>query len=284
MVTIIFKDTQPIPQPLEGVLAKVFKDNQLIVAGTSNEEGIIIFDIPDDTYELIVSYPGHYGYMVKNPYKLVVDGDVKYEIRITMPADEAPENPYICRCSGVITNSALETVSSGELEFTLLDDVVRVDNIGLSRKNIVCKIVDGRAEVNLIRGCTYHVRIPWRAFSRVIEVPDIPVADLNHVLFPSVARVEFEPSTLTLAVGEEKEVYPRVYLTSGVVKEGALALVWVNFEIENTSVALITSFRRLIIKGISPGKAKLLARQKNQGYVTIPESLSSFFLPITITT
>lgn len=274
LVTVSFLDTQVVPQPVEGVQAKLYQGTTFITASTSGPSGVVTWDIATGDYDMIVSLPGRPGYSVTNPYRLTVLGAPNtnaFQVSVELYQLPQSDNPEVfCRCSGFVYKLD-GSLYSGIIRL-YMDEVPQlfIDPSGFPvmklGDHVDCDIFRGYAEVNLIRGARYRVDIPgFRPTEWFVRIPERAAAHLPDVLFPVPLSVDFTLASLDLAVGETRILYPSVTFRSGLVVSGAdleQADCWpVSFNVDNSEVVSVTARTdgSLAVAGCSVGSAVVTA-------------------------
>jgi len=274
ITTVAFLDTQVVPQPVEGVQAKLYQGTTFITAATTGPSGVLTWDLAAGNYDMIVSLPGRPGYSVTNPYRLAVLGPPNtnsFQVSVELyqlPVSDDPTN--FCRCSGFV-NTLSGDRFNGVIRF-YLDEAPQLflDPSGFPLAglgdHVDCDIFRGYAEVNLIRGARYRVDIPgFRSTEWFVRIPERSSAHLPDVLFPVPLSVDFTLTDLSIAVGEIRTLHPSVTFRSGVVVSGAdleQADCWpVTFSVDNPEVVSVTARAdgSLEVAGIAAGSAVVTA-------------------------
>ncbi len=274
LVTVSFLDTEVVPQPVEGVQAKLYQGMTFITAATSGPSGVVTWDLAAGDYDMIVSLPGRPGYSVTNPYRITVLGPPNtndFQISVELYQIPLPDNPAMfCRCSGFVYKLSGDPYD-GVIRF-YVDEVPQLF-IGPSGFPVMtlgeysdCDVFRGYAEINLIRGARYRVDIPgFRSTAWFVRVPERASAHLPDVLFPVPLSVDFTLSDLSLTVMETRILYPSVTFRSGLVVSGTAleeAGCWpVSFNVDNPEVVSVTvrTDGSLAVTGRSVGSAVVTA-------------------------
>jgi len=246
--TLRFVDNAVPPVRLQGVTVKIYVSGTLFRQGTSNADGELLFDdIPAGDHRVVVGFPMNSGFQINNPYALeVTDEDALFTFPLSRVQDPVGD-AVMCCCSGYFFDTFGEPIEDASLRFRPVNAFnVYSDagfHSGVLMKEVYCKVLDGYAEINLLRGYTYQVDVPWmRVNDWRITVPDDVSANLPLVLFPFVDSVSFDPEAVALDVGETETIDVSVLFTSGLVVSGESAGAdWpVSFEVDHPEVVSIT--------------------------------------------
>jgi hypothetical protein len=274
ITTVAFLDTEVVPQPVEGVQAKLYQGTTFITAATTGPSGVLTWDLAVGNYDMVVSLPGRPGYSATNPYRLAVLGPPNtnsFQVSIELYQLPVADGDVFCRCSGFVYQLNGDRYN-GVVRFYLDEvpqlfiDVPSGFPTAMLGDHVDCDIFRGYAEVNLIRGARYRVDIPgFRSTEWFVRIPERASAHLPDVLFPVPLSVDFTLTDLALAVGEVRVLYPSVTLRSGVVVSGAdleQADCWpVVFVIDSPEVVSVTARTNgsLEVAGIAAGEAVVTA-------------------------
>jgi len=219
-VVVTFLDDDTPANPLAGVVANFTQGGTLIVSATSAANGEATVSIPAGVYNIIVSYPGIYGYSVTNPYQItVVTNNETYDIELGLFVHPVATGMY-CRCSGHFLDSAGATITDAYIYFQPDDIPLRYGNAGTFPLTAECQITDGYGSIDLIRGGVYWVMIPGLKDRYRVTIPDSAWASLPDVVFPIVYSVSFDPASVTFDTGDTATVAVTVTYRSGLELSG----------------------------------------------------------------
>lgn len=218
--------------------------------------------------------------------------DVKGET-FTLPV---ATDARLCRASGFFKDAAGRSLPW--LDITLINDFkpAIVDGYGVLGSKIQLRTdADGYVEVDLYRGGEYRAMIQSIqaaevdttgaiVFDRELVIPDQASVSLVDLFFPVVGEITWDPSTVSLAVGEGLELLTAVVGTDYRALEGT-AHEDVLYEIADTDIATV-SIREdmLVITAVAAGTTELTATRRDQTIVSIPAAgITGSPLSITVT-
>lgn len=257
------------PDPILGAKVALYKDNMHIVSGMTNDEGIVIFDLPSDNYLAICSIPNRVDYFINNPWLVDLTSDSVFTIPFIFNASKEASAPY-CHCYGYITDSFGNLVTQGTIRLTPVDvPNIISGSLVLYGINLV-EIVDGYASVDLIRNGYYAVELPtiYRNTNYVIKVPNLPYANLADVLMPIPRMVVFDSQRITLYVGESKEVSFKVIYRSGLELSGVELMKQDKFTVVIGDSSIITcsgvqNNANFTVTGLAPGATTVTLKKSS---------------------
>jgi hypothetical protein len=278
--------SQGVPaDPVAGVLVRVYDEAgaTVITEGITDVQGQVEFllngDDPPTRYQLRTYKPG-----VSVPQPKYVD--------VYSPGSAAPTgtnaflindanvfvrpqslDSRLCRLSGFIRDPAGRYRPGKDIHFIYrYTPLVVGDELVLGDKIAVRTDRNGYAQVDLWRNGVYRAVIEGHENAgRNIHVPDLPSANINHVLFPRPHRVLFDPPPpWAVAVGSTLEVGVQVELSSGYVVDGA-ALRDVDYSVEGSGVALQVLDDRLVLTRSMVGTGTLRVRRLISSIAYVPD-------------
>jgi len=195
----------------------------------------------------------------------------------------AATDPLLCRCSMFFRDARLQPRKGQILVLAPLEEPALVAGDALAMTKITLKSdKDGYVQTDLVRGA--RMLAYTRGLddvARTIVVPDAPSANLADMLFPVVARVTFTPATLSLQVGETKDLTPVVVSSSGLILSGA-ALEDVEYTTDADVAAGSSDGTKLSITGVAAGTTQVDVLRKDTSVITTP-SVPVVYTPPLIT-
>ena len=201
----------------------------------------------------------------------------------TMPT--SPDT-RLCRASGFFRDGAGRPYANVEIFFIAQFRPAIVDGRAIIGERIFLRTDSaGYAQVDLFRNGQYRATLQsLEDFTKVVVVPDRASVSIVDLLFPVVTKIDWDPSAVSVAVGEDQELYTTVTASDFRVLTGT-ALEDVAYEIEDPTIAGITKLTdKLVISGLQPGTTNLKATRMDQTVVVIPSSdIVNYLLPITVT-
>ncbi|MFW9801210.1 MAG: Ig-like domain-containing protein [Candidatus Thorarchaeota archaeon] len=292
-VQIFVVDQQtPTPAPIENVLVRIFNaaGDTFITQNYTDALGVADFTLdgndPPNEYQIRLSktgiaFDGSLGDDSKSPQLIEIyspaasspsgtnDFTVKGETFIRPVATD----PYLCRASGFFRSSDGQPYPNLDVIFTPRFKPAIVDGNSVMWGPINTRTDEnGYLEIDLFRSGEYSVLLEsLEDCPRLIVVPDASSINIVDLLFPVVAQVTFNPSSLAIIVGEEADVIPTVTASDQQVLEGT-ALADVEYTISDNSVATLSIQNdKLVITGASAGTAQVDVARLDESIVIIPD-------------
>jgi hypothetical protein len=319
LVTLAVKTDELTPQPVEGVTALVFDgtDTYLTELETDSAgEAILALDGDPD--------PGRL-YIVRLrplPGQVVVDG-ITHTIYVheplvspatnifdfTVSEEELPAStdPNMCLMSGTLVDQALRPLSKVNLRFMPLlnDPEIKLsgfpfptDPAIIQRQVLLREAVfqtgpDGKVQVLLPRKAIYEVHIhgfelPGTFPGAQIQVPDSAGAQLEDVLFPYVATVEWSTDTVALAVDDTEQVTVSSTGSNDQDIQDALIGGFLEFVVDDPAVAEVSFDDGVLsITGLAAGVAQITAVRVEGTYAPrvpdVPDLITAPSTSVTVT-
>jgi hypothetical protein len=319
IVKFVVQTDDLTPLPVEDVRLKVFDaaDTFLteLLTDSSGEGDLVLDGDPD---------PGrNYIIRLRPPAGLVVIDGPTQVVKVHEPLvapntnifdfvtseEELPQStdPDMCLMSGFLVDQALRPLENMKLRFIpLLEDPdARVsgfpfpsDPTVLQRQMLLREAVfqtdsDGYVEVLLPKKACFEVHIhgfemPGLPTVAQIQVPDALAAQLEDVLFPFTASVEWGSAALPVTLGETEELTLDV-LGSNDQEIAASIMIdaLLEFTIDDTDVAIfqLNEDGNLLITGLSAGTAELsVARKPDTFAPRVPDVPDLIVTPSTTVT
>lgn len=304
-VRVFVKDQQtPTPAPIANVLVRVFDATgaTFLTQDYTDALGIADFtldgDDPPNEYQIRLSktgvaFDGNLGDDSKSPQLIEVysppaaapSGTNDFTVRGETFLRPVATDPRLCRASGFFRRADGEPYPSLDLIFTPRFKPAIVDGDGVMWGDINVRTdEDGYVEIDLYRGGEYAVEIETLEDDlRSIVVPDASSENLVELLFAVVEQVTFDPTSLSMAVGDEEDVIPTVTASDQRVLEGA-AITDVVYEVEDTEVASVSMQEdKIVITALKAGSTQLTVSRRDESIVVIPDTgITHTPLPITV--
>lgn len=208
---------------LEGAIVRVYSEDggTFITYGVTDSAGRVTLDLPDSTTYWVRFFQESYAF----DSQLTVDADsgassntfsVEGEYLLEYPPSA---NAYLCRASGYVRGA--DWAPRAGVRFTFM--MTGRPRVVAGQVMVVSDVwvqsdPTGWVEVELVRGGSYDVlvtdmddELPLR-----VQVPDAGSVSLTELIWPYVASLEYDVTSLTMSVGDEQTVTPTVTLSSGV--------------------------------------------------------------------
>lgn len=287
---------------LEGVLVRFFDNTDTfvtqnyssLVGGDAYAEVTLDGDAVPISYTVRLSKTG-----VAFDGTLGDDSATPQSIDIYSPASAAPSgtndftvqgqtfslpvatDPRLCRASGFFKDATGAPLVDADLHFRLQRTPLIVDGTAVTGFHFYgATDADGYFEVDLYRGGEYLVELQSLEHQRCVTVPDASAINLVDLLFPVVASVAYDPSPVSLAVGDSETVTVTVTDSTGLTHDLTSDLV--TFTSEDTSIATVgISANQLTIIGVAAGSTTITAEPADASIVTVP-SISLDSLSVTV--
>jgi hypothetical protein len=304
-VRIFVVDQQtPTPDPIESVLVRVFNaaGDTFISQDYTDANGIADFtldgDDPPNEYQIRLSktgvaFDGGLGDDSKSPQLIEVysppaaspSGTNDFTVKGQTFSRPVATDPRLCRASGFFRRADGLPYSGLDVIFTPRFKPAIVDGDSVMWGSINARTdEDGYLEIDLFRNGEYSVLVETlEDCPREVVVPDAPSENLVDLLFPVVAQVTFDPTSVSIAVGETAEVVPTVTGSDQRVLEGA-APADVEYTVDDETVASVSvQSDKIVITGLAAGTAQVDVSRLDESVVVIPETGISYTpLPITV--
>lgn len=257
--------------PVAGVVVRVYDEtgSTIITEGTTDVTGLVQFMLDGDvtptryqlrTYKVGVAIPQPKYIDVYSPAILAPTSTNTFSIEdanvFTRPQ---AMDPNLCRLSGYVRDPAGRYRPGKDVHFIYRYTPLVVEGeLVLGERIAIRTDRDGYLEVDLWRCGIYRAVVEGHENAgRDVYIPDLPSANINHVLFPRPHRVIFSPAPpWTVAVGDELTIDVSLELNSGYVVEGT-AQEDVAFTVEEDGVSLRVLDDQLVLRGVTAGPAEL---------------------------
>ncbi len=280
-VDIFVTDSTPLKKPVEGVLVRVFDENNVNfqTEDTTDANGRVGFTLYTQKYNLRffkfgtqVPQPQEFEVLEPAPGPTLVQ---TFDVTATVFEPPLANDPRLCRASGFFRDvtgaphAYLDIHIIGQFEPILLEGAGVLNERRLTRTD-----KEGFACIDLIRCANYTATIQGHEDQlRDISVPDAPSVNLPDLLFPVVEEVSFDISgPLSLSAGSTLTLTPTVVASNGVVLPGPGAgdVVWTS---SDPAVFKVTvGVETLELQGLTAGTAELQAARTNKTIIRIPDT------------
>jgi uncharacterized protein YjdB len=290
--------------PLSGVLVRVFsavgvyitQNTTAIVGGEAYAEFTLDGDTAPVEYTIRMSktgvaFDGLLGDDSRTPQTIGIysppagspTGTNYFQVQGQTFTRPAATDPRLCRASGFFRDVAGRPLPNIDIQFINIHSPLIVDgDVVLGSKVWGRTDSDGYFVIDLYRDGEYRVNIESLDIDlRAIVVPDASSVNLISLLFPSVASVAYDPSSVTVAVGSYVDVEITITDTTGITHEFLEGDVTVTSE--DASVASIEyADGKLRVTGVEAGTTTITATRDDTTIVVIPEPVLTT-LSVTVT-
>ena len=299
IVTVRLLDDTGTPQPIEGVLVELYDDSPFtfVTSGSTDPSGEVVFDVPDDTYNLYFFKQG-VSVLPRQPQQIVVDVGLSNVFEVTANVRTLPtaSDPLLCRVTGTVKGVGGQPSQDIEIVFEPIPDLV-VLNTNLMIPHGI-KIVRpnsaGEFDFTLFRNIEYtaYFRLVNKFLGQqpppiAIQVPNQSGISLETLLFPVQLNAAFSQATLGLTVGDDPDDSTDVTITwsDGSTRE---TVPWSSLSVSQTVDDIVEAYLlggALVVKPIAAGSTVLsVARTLSAKAVFDPVSpFTSDTLTVTVT-
>lgn len=287
-VLVNVQDDQVVPQPVDGVVVRVFDSTgtTFITQGTTGPApaGQVMFTLNGsgpvpDTYQLRFyvnggEIPSPQYIEVFSPPALAPTGANNFLITASMFTLPQATNPRLCRASGFVWGPDGRPRRGVDIHFIPCFRPLVVDGYGVLGERVSVRTdEDGYVSVDLFRDGMYAVTIESQEnVLRGVTVPDRSSINIFHLLFPIIVEVTFSPAPpWTVPIGTPLTVTPTVKANDYRTLTGTANadLLWA---VDDPSIAAVTvQADTLILTGISPGSTTLRATRLDSSIVYIDD-------------
>lgn len=289
---------------LAGVLVRVYTSGDIyvtqnytaLVGGAAYCEFTLDGSNPPTVYHIrlsknAVAFDGSLGDSSSTPQSISVysppteapSGTNWFEVQGQTFTRPTATDPNMCRCSGFFKTISGSVYANLDIKIHSTQSPLIVDGDLHAGSKIWGRTgADGYFEVDLIRGGEYRVFLEsleteWRE----ITVPDAPSVNFVSLIFPTVASISYDPSSVSVAAGEYEDVTVTITDTAG----NTLPFIDddVILTVEDDAVALGSVVDGLLrITGVEAGTTEVTAVRADTSIVVKPEPVFTT-LPITVT-
>jgi len=270
VVQIVVKDNQVTPQPVEDVRIRVFDAGDLFVTeldtDAAGEADVVLDGVPDPGLNYIIrlfksgwQFTAGVTQVIQVQEPLVSPETNIFDIEASTPVIPESSHPDMCLISGFIGNSARQPLNKVQMRFlpqlkeptafvsgfpfpgdpTVVDGVSLVSDVKFGTNEA------GYIEILLPRAgffdChIYGLETPGVQIIQQIYIPDAASARLEDILFPYVVSLEWDLSSIALAVGETAILTPTL-VTSNLqtIVNGTAIESLMNFASDDEAVASV---------------------------------------------
>jgi hypothetical protein len=288
-VDILVEDDQVIPAPVDGVVVRVFDatGTTFITEGTTGSPaapGHVEFtlngDDPPIQYSLRffksgASFVSPQAIEVYTPPANAPTGANNFVVPASIFTIPEATDPRCCRVSGYIYDGGCRPRNGIDIHFIPQFNPLIIDSLGVLGERVSHRTdKDGYISLDLWRnGCYLATIESHENIARQVVVPDRSSINIMDLLFPVVVKVEYSPAPpWNIPVGTELEIAATVTSSDFRTLEGT-AQGDVLYESDDASIAAVTvRDDKIILRGIAPGSANLVASRKDLSVVHVPDN------------
>jgi len=295
-----------VPQPVEGMTILVFDETDIYLTefetDAAGEATLVLEGDPDPGRLYIVrlrplaggqSIVGGPTQTIRVLEPLVPPATNIFDFVTASEELPASTNPDMCLMSGKLADQALRPLNKMNLRFIPImedpdaklsgfpfpSDPTVLQRQMLLRETVFQTASDGSVQVLLPQGAIYDVHIhgfelPGLPTVAQIQVPQTTSAQLEDVLFPYTASVEWGTDTVAVAVGGTEAVSVNVLGSNDQVIPPSLFECFLELSIDDSDVATFAMNEEgeLVITGVSAGVAQIsVARKPGTSAPRVPE-------------
>lgn len=287
-VLVSVNDDQIVPQPVNGVVVRVFDSTgtTFITEATTGLPlaGQVMFTLNGNgpvptTYQLRFfvnggSIQSPQYIQVFSPPSLAPTGANNFVVTASMFTLPSATNPRLCRASGYVWGPDGRLRRGVDLQFIPCFRPLVVDGYGVLGERVSTRSdEEGYVSIDLFRDGIYQVTIESHENTlRTVYVPDRSSINIFHLLFPIVVSVTYTPAPpLTVAVGANLDVTPVVTANDYRTLTGT-ADADIRWTTDDPNIAFVsTQPDKLTVTGVSAGTTTLRATRLDSSIVYIDD-------------
>jgi hypothetical protein len=287
-VLVSVQDDQVVPQPVDGVVVRVFDatGTTFITEGTSGTPlpGQVMFTLNGAgptpvTYQLRFYINGGsvlspQYIQIYSPPGLAPTGANNFLITASLFTLPAATNPRLCRASGYVWGPDGHARAGVDIAFIPCFRPLVVDGYGVLGERVNTRTDEqGYVCVDLLRTGIYQVTIESQENAvRAVFVPDRSSINIFHLLFPLVVSVDYTPTgPWTIPTGSSLDLTPVVKANDYRTLTG-VADADVEYTVDDPSIASVTvGTDKITLKANVPGSTTLRVSRRDTSIVYIPD-------------
>lgn len=274
------------PGPVADVVVRVYDETGtlLITSGVTGGEGVVEFTLdggdPAVVYQLRFS---KIGASIASPQQIRVyspavvaptPGGNSFEVLASLLSLPQAPNAHQCRASGIVLGPDGAPLAGVDLHFIYQKYPSVVGSHPVLGERVRCRTDQhGFVKVDLIRGACYLATVEdLEDLNREVVVPDRASMPIAHLLFPVVAKVEYDPpGPWTISKGDSLTLIPTVLASDHRTIPGA-GIKDVVYKISDPTIAGLSIHEdRLVLRGGHVGTTTLVVTRKDTSIVHQPD-------------
>lgn len=255
VVTVVVQTDDLVPVPVSNVRVRVYTmaSDLFYTEGLTDSAGKLLLCLPGSStgvsyilrfFKSGLQFPLGSTQVISVMDPVPVGTTNTFDVQAHVVTLPESTNPRMCRVSGTLMDGSLRPVQGIPLRFLHREqypDAVAggfpfpgnpstVDSSVLVKEAYALSGRDGRVELDLPRGAIMDAVVggletPGPTPMSSVYVPDRPAVSLADLMFPYVASVSYQPTSLSLSVGESGSVAVTGLMSDGRVRTGDIALV-----------------------------------------------------------
>lgn len=275
----------PGGEPVADVLVALYNGSGTkLTTDTTDVDGMAYLgDRAEGEYTVYVTTPAGVTVVGGNRASITVVGAAPQVFDLLAVQDGLPvaSDSRLCRCSGYFVDQHGRPRQGVKLLLTegTLPQLLHYSSTGVSKAVVpyAAQLVadaTGWMSVDLIRGATYSASMAgYSNAAWDVVVPDLPASSLPDVLFPVVSGIAYADNgqtllptsapTLSMSVGEEKELSITTQYLSGLLEEGASKVLLTSSDVAVLTITLTST--GVLLQAIAAGTATVgVARSETE--------------------
>ena len=288
-VEVTVLDDQVVPQPVNGVVVRVFDSSgtAFITEATTGVplSGKVQFTLngngpAPETYQLrffvnggSIQSPQYIE--VYSPPALAPTGANNFRVTASMFSLPQATNPRLCRASGYVWGPDGRLRPGIDIDLIPQFKPLVVDGYGVLGERVSIRTdATGYVAVDLLRCGIYLATIESQEnYNRTIYVPERSSINLFHLLFPVVANIVYAPAgPWAMASGSTLTLTPTVTSNDFRTLTGT-ASADVDYTTDDPLIASVSvDVNTITLKANAPGNTVLRATRRDNSVVYIPDS------------
>lgn len=316
VVTIYTLDNDPVPGSLEDVRVRVFDSADLFLTeadtDVNGELALVLPGVPDpgELYYLRVFKEGWTAVngatqtiRVHDPVVAPLTND--FDIHLAQPELDVSLDPKMCLLTGYLVDASGRGLKDVGIRFLLRlsdpeckmgglpfpSDPTLLGNKSIISETYYVTAANGLVQPLLPRGGVFDVLIngletPGNQILEQVLIPDAASAKLEDVLWPYVAGVTYDPTSVSISVDEEVDVEVGTSVSNGYQLDGTDYGAFLEFSITDDTVAEMTVLEggALRLRGLSAGSTDIqVSRVAGSLAPRLPAAPSLVVTPLTVT-
>jgi hypothetical protein len=286
-VDILVQSDEVAPEPVDGVTVRVYDaaGAALITSGVTGTvvPGRVEFSLEGSNPATVYQLRFHLnGGSIVSPQQIAVysppaaapSGANLFEVEATLFSLPPAADHRLCRCSGHVRGPDGIPRRGIDMHFIPCFNPLVVEGMGVLGERVRVKSDKaGFVQVDLYRNGIYRATIESHEnIQREVVVPDRSSVNLNHLLFPVVAAVSFDPpGPWSIPAGAELEIEPTIRASDFRVLEGT-GDADVTYAVDDTNIAHVAvRANRIYIRGLVVGATSFRVGRRDRSIVYIPD-------------
>lgn len=278
-VNLVVTDKTSMATPIPNVLVKIYNvaGTVFYTQATTDENGVAAFLLESQSYSSRF-YKAHVSFEQPQLLDIIADAGLAgntFDVQGDVLAPPIATDPRLCRASGFFRDLTGAPKKFLDLHFIAQFSPILLEGDAIFTERVAIRTDEkGFACLDLIRFATYSAYIEGDENSaRCINVPDSASVNLPDLLLPVVDSVTFIPvGPYVVGVGTELVLTPSVMTSDKRPLDGIAAADVGWSSSDNQVLGVSTTANTVVLRGVAPGTANLVATRLNQTIVRIPNT------------